>query len=268
MQRNFVLVSIDSRSKDDGEKLSELSMVGWEPKSKRIQQWGFGGYGGHGVLNWTQQNEKKWVVQRKQPWTLWDGRSALGNTEISLIDANTFHEQGTFKVGDEEVAISLINKRRTPAEQLPQRAREYLANLVGDWTMTGSAGDEMFEADFSYTWQAAGCVTWKASWRAPNNSQFGTAFGNGILGWDPKTEEIVEHSFWSDGDRNSWRAKFDPQGSLRGKIEGLVAKGTKSARGNVKSESADPNSFSWTQSESMVDGEPVPDLKLTFKREN
>ncbi len=268
MQGNFVLVSIESKSKEDGEKLSERAMIGWEPKSNQIQQWGFGGYGGHGVLNWAQQGEKKWIVQRKQPWTLWDGKSAVGSTEISIVDENTFNEQGTFKVGDEEVAVSLVSKRRTPSEQLPQQARDYLANLVGDWTMTGSAGDEIFEADFSYSWENSGCVAWKAAWRAPNDSQFGTAFGTGILGWDPKTLEIVEHSFWSDGDRNSWRAKFDAQGSLQGVLEGLVAKGTKSLNGKVKSASDTPNSFSWTQLESMIDGEPQPDLKLTFHRDH
>ncbi len=153
-------------------------------------------------------------------------------------------------------------------EGQPKHVQEYFADLIGDWTMSGRMGEESFEAKFSFAWSTSGgCVTWTASWRGPTDSQLGTSSGTGIVGWDPKNEEVIEQSFWSDGDGGAWRAKFDSAGNLTGKFDGLSDQGTKTATGHVTQLRNQPNRFTWTLSERKLAAEAQPDLQLVFSRD-
>ena len=104
--KNFILQTIDCPDID----LEVNHVIGWEPKSKSVRTWGFGGNGGHGEMVWTKKGPMNWAEESKD-WTLPDGKNGhfLLETKVAhdkLEITGFFAAEGQAKT---EMAISAAN---------------------------------------------------------------------------------------------------------------------------------------------------------------
>jgi len=101
-QETFVLQSIEFQNGD----LEITHVIGWDPNSKQVKTWGFGGSGGYGEMVWTNNSLKNWVEESKD-WTVPTGESAHFRLENSLSE-NVLAIKGFFQAeGEERTEVSI-----------------------------------------------------------------------------------------------------------------------------------------------------------------
>lgn len=65
---------------------TSMSMLGWDPTSKKITEWGFGEYGGFGTIIWDKAGDQKWTSKTKEPWIRWNGDKFDVTTTTTIAD--------------------------------------------------------------------------------------------------------------------------------------------------------------------------------------
>jgi hypothetical protein len=95
-QKTFVLQSIEFQNGD----LEITHVIGWDPKTKQVKTWGFGGKGGYGEMVWTKKGPTNWIEESKD-WTVPTGKSAHFRLESSLT-GNRMMITGFFQAESEE----------------------------------------------------------------------------------------------------------------------------------------------------------------------
>ena len=101
-QKTFVLQSMEFQGGD----LEITHVIGWDPKTKQVKTWGFGGSGGYGEMVWTKKSPTNWIEESKD-WTVPTGESARFRLENSLT-GNRMVITGFFQPeGDERIDLSI-----------------------------------------------------------------------------------------------------------------------------------------------------------------
>ena len=93
INNNCFLLVRSVTKRPDGTQMPYAEVMGWNPVTKQIQAWGFGGLGGYGQTIWTKDGNK-WTIRNDQPWIRWNGDRMTGTIVREIIDENVFVEEG------------------------------------------------------------------------------------------------------------------------------------------------------------------------------
>lgn len=115
--------------------------------------------------------------------------------------------------------------RAQPNAEAPQAAVALWTFLVGDWNVEGTVGGAQVSGTASYQWAAGKhCCVGKQVWQLDGGN---VVHLTSIEGWDPVTEEVVEHGFGSAGSTATIRFKMDSSGEAKGLTEGTITMHTR-----------------------------------------
>jgi len=81
---------------------TDMSVILWDAKNKRILERGYGGYGGYGQGKWTQ-TDQGWRSTGLGNWTLWNGKQTVNKASYIVKNKNEFVLKATNqKEGEKE----------------------------------------------------------------------------------------------------------------------------------------------------------------------
>jgi hypothetical protein len=209
---NFIQTTT-SEMKDGKTELRHRSMIGWEAKTQRITEWGFWNanlpielLAEMETVTWSKEGEN-WRIEK-------EGVSGL----FTIIDQNTHEYACTFR-GDDGSENSwhytATRKTAAPAAQVKQTALpddivKELRFFVGEWTVEGEVLGKALKGRWSAKWSPEKhCLLI----RYPLALDGEEIFGNGVMGWDTATKELLIQMFYSNGVMENVRCL--PTGSSR-----------------------------------------------------
>ena len=136
-----------------------------------------------------------------------------------------------------------------------------LGRLVGTWQMTGKEGDDTFMAEYRHEWTPGKYAvrfqsTWSGAWQGR---------GFGFVAWDNVKKELFGPEAYEDGSVCILRQKIKSPGVWEGETRNSLAlKGEYKAE--IRSEFKNADHFTWSATNATLNGQPIPDMELEFKR--
>lgn len=107
---NFL--AIEKVFQPEGESpLRHLTVIGWNPKTKRLFSTGFGAFGGHGRMEW-KATESGWSGTTVRPWICWDGVEGQMSVMFSKPGKDVHQWAFTLKKADGSFNKSELTMRR------------------------------------------------------------------------------------------------------------------------------------------------------------
>ena len=95
---------------------TDMSVILWDAKNKRILERGYGGYGGYGQGKWTQ-TDQGWRSTGLGNWTLWNGKQTINKASYTVKNKNEFVLKATNqKEGEKEPFTTELTLTRVIAE--------------------------------------------------------------------------------------------------------------------------------------------------------
>ena len=144
--------------------------------------------------------------------------------------------------------------------ELPKKALEEMAFLVGDWEESGTFNGEEFKGTYSARWAPGKhCLILKGY-----SEGSVAAHASGIGGWSPDRKQYVEHWYVSSGEVRTFRnALGDKEGTWTGKWIVCTKEG-KTGSGKMALQKMD-NEFRF-KATGTLDGEEVEVEAITKKK--
>ena len=91
-------------------------------------------------------------------------------------------------------AAETRRKADQPAAQVPKKALQEMAFLIGQWESEGTMGDKKIKGTYEAQWAPGRhCLVLKASWDLGDSE----LEASGVSGWDPEKKQLVETWFGS-----------------------------------------------------------------------
>jgi hypothetical protein len=95
---------------------TNMFVILWDAKNKRILERGYGGYGGYGQGEWTQ-TDQGWRNTGLGNWTLWNGKQTINKASYTVKNKNEFVLKATNqKEGEKEPFTTELTLTRVIAE--------------------------------------------------------------------------------------------------------------------------------------------------------
>ena len=167
------------------------------------------------------------------------------------------------------VAVSMFCvSTPSPADGIPDDAKEYLGKLVGKWEVETQIGGKTFHTHGYGKWAPDEvCLIWHFS--GEDIQTGGDQSSSGMIGWDSKRKKLIERGFSSNGESffATWELKADRKCVSSVESVTLTAEGKfvdATSQRNIVWKSDDVIEFGVIKR--VVDGEEQPDAISIFRR--
>lgn len=253
-------------------ELRHRSVIGWEPKTQRITEWGFWNLNLPDkpaalteTVTWVKDGEK-WRIEK-------EGVNGL----FTIIDQNTHKYECTFKGDDgSDNSWHYTATRKTATKQAVSPVYEHLKDLedfIGNWIVENTLSEDVPELGKKGDKVIYRLVMSWAQNKSVMQMNFTTTGADGkttperwMFGWDAVNKEIVYSGFGGLGGRVWGTAKKESPDKWVLETHWSDADGK---QGTVKDSTTMLNNNSTHLHEytnAVFDGNPLPDWKLEFKR--
>jgi len=261
--KNFIQTVL-TETKDGNTELRHRSLIGWESKTQRITEWGF--WNGNPALEFTSWAE---TVMWSKEGDNWRVQREGVNGLYTIIDQNTHKWECTFKGDDgSENSWHYTATRRTaaPAAQIKQAALpdnivKELRFFVGEWTVEGDAPGKSLKGSWSAKWAPEKHCLLLRFPLALNGEE---VFGNGVMGWDTATKEILMQMFYSNGVMEHVRCRLESPGVFTGTLVGSA--GGEAIEAACEMRTNRPNGWTFKTTGNTVGGRQEGELDVRFVR--
>lgn len=244
--------------------LRHRSMIGWEAKPQRITEWGFWNSNlptelpaWAETVTWSKEGEN-WRIEK-------EGVSGL----FTIIDQNTHKYECTFR-GDDGSENSwhytATRKTAAPAAQVKQTALpddivKELRFFVGEWTVEGEVLGKALKGRWSAKWSPEKhCLLI----RYPLALDGEEIFGNGVMGWDTATKELLIQMFYSNGVMENVRYTVESPGVFKGVCAGSA--GGEASQATCEMRTKRPNEWTFQTIGLTVGDKQQEEFSVRFVR--
>lgn len=227
---------------EEGDK--ELETWGWEVDTETMVLKGYSSNGGHWFFEYTDVSEDRMAGKargRLSDGDAWEGEAKLekeGDGFIVRIEGTT--------AGKATVSIGKVSRKKFDEgeAEVPKKALDNIGFLAGKWeTTTYVNGEEVGTAKSDREWVPGRyCLHVKFSAEEEGAERSGT----GLCGWNPKTQQVVDHWFLAEGSYFTARYPLEKMGddTWAGTFSFVEASG-KEASGRCRLDKVE-NGFEWT----------------------
>ncbi|MDG2385176.1 MAG: hypothetical protein P8N76_26130 [Pirellulaceae bacterium] len=177
-------------NKNSPEGMTNMSVVLWDAKNKRILERGFGGYGGYGQSVWTKTSTG-WKNQGLGKWVLWNGEQGTHESNYVLKSKDKFVIEQAFDLDSQEPATSRITVERVSESTAAKKNRCPWTWLIGNWSIERSSGTSS-RVHWSQPYPNADYLI--GEWEDNDGSKM-----HEIVGWQPSRKLMVSNSYGPGG---------------------------------------------------------------------
>ena len=266
---NDYLQSTMTETKDGKTELRHRSMIGWEPKTQQITEWGF----------WSSNPSVQLPpLAETVTWVKEDGKWRIemedGNGLFTIIDKDTHKYECTFNGDDGSDNSWHFTARRKPKTVSPNYEHlKVLEDFIADWV-----ADETLSDDIPGVAKKGEKMTTRVSARWIANrgmmqleitnivSGGTTVESRWLLGWDSKNNEICYTGVDSIGGRDWGTLKKEGQDNWIWQMKWITPDGKEASCTDTMTVLENNSTHVHEYTHNVMDGKPQPDRKMVYKR--
>lgn len=252
-------------------------VTGWNPKTKKVFQWGAGGngeiYGFQQRIGTCDPETKTWSA--KAEGILSNDAKHTNAVKLTIVDDKTLTLDSTDntmndkKTPDVHVVFSPQVDLTTPQfDETPGPGYERLKPiewLVGDWNVRGKWADgKLHEGEEHSEWVFnKNFIKGDGWWKDRDGKRIDYLY---LIAWDPTAKKILMPIISSDGGHDVRTGEYDPQTkTIASRQEGVLGTGEEVCFEQL-TRLVDQNAFEWIGTKIESGNEDLPDLKIRFSR--